>query len=172
MFYMIYFCMERTVIVYLKPTPEQVTILKRTLDEHTTCFNVVACTGFTTRCSNGTELHKDTYYPLRARYPDLPSQLICAARVKATEAVKSALTWKAKKEKEYSKKVAKAQKQGHPVPRFKPVKCPCSLMSPFRYDQRSYWVKWNISRCSLATTNGRVEVPFTVSDTSCPVRRR
>jgi IS605 OrfB family transposase len=95
-------------------------------------------------------------------YPDLPSQLVCAARVKATEAVKSALTWKAKKEKEYPKKVAKAQKQGRPVPRFKPVQAPHSEIASIRYDVRSYWVKWNLNRCSLATTNGRMEFDFTV----------
>src|SRR5262249_17993672 len=36
--------------------------------------------------SNGVELHDRTYYPLRAQYPDLPAQLICSSRVKATEA--------------------------------------------------------------------------------------
>ena len=90
--------MERTLLVHLNPTHEQAGILKRTLEEHTVCFNEVARVGFTTQCSNGTELHKETYYPLRMQYPDLPSQLVCAARVKATEAVKSALTWKAKQE--------------------------------------------------------------------------
>lgn len=44
-----------------------------------------------TSCGNGVELHKQTSYPLRASYPDLPAQLVCAARVKAIEAVKSAL---------------------------------------------------------------------------------
>lgn len=156
--------MDRTIIVQLNPTHEQAVLLKRTLDEHTACFNEVAHTGFTTKCSNGTELHKETYYPLRMQYPDLPSQLVCAARVKATEAVKSALTWKAKKEKEYPKKVVKAQNQGRPVPRFKPVKCPHSEIAAIRYDIRSYWVKWNTMRCSLATTTGRVELPFTVSE--------
>ncbi len=154
--------MDRTIIVHLKPTPEQATILKQTLEEHTACFNEVAYTGFTTQCSNGTQLHKDTYYPLRMQYPDLPSQLVCAARVKATEAVKSALTWKVKKEKEYPKKAAKAKKQGRPIPRFTPVQCPHSEIACIRYDQRSYWVKWNTRTCSLATTHGRMELPFTV----------
>src|SRR6266852_9817697 len=129
--------MDRTLVAQLHPTPEQARILKRTLDEHTACFNVVAKEGFTHRSSNGVELHKQTYYPLRAAYPDLPAQLVCAARVKATEAVKSALTWKDKKEKAYPKKVAKAQKSGRPAPVFRPVKCPQSQLCPIRYDQRS-----------------------------------
>jgi putative transposase len=87
--------MERTIVVQLNPTPEQARTLKETQEQHTACFNAVAALGFTTSCSNGVELHKQTYYPLRAEYPDLPAQLVCAARVKATEAVKSVprTTW-------------------------------------------------------------------------------
>lgn len=154
--------MDRTIVVQLNPTPEQARILKQTLDEHTACFNEVARVGFTTQCSNGIELHKETYYPLRAAYPDLPAQLVCAARVKATEAVKSALTWKVKKEKAYPKRVEKAKKQGRAIPRFNPVQCPQSEVAAIRYDQRSYWVKWESLACSLATTQGRIELPFTV----------
>ena len=84
--------MDRTITLQLNPTSEQARTLKATLEHHTACFNAVAHEGFTTACSNGVELHKRTYYPLRAQYPDLPAQLVCAARVKATEAVKSALT--------------------------------------------------------------------------------
>jgi putative transposase len=154
--------MDRTLVLNIQPTTEQASILHRTLTEHTGCFNTVAHEGFTTACSNGVELHKRTYYPLRAQYPDLPSQLVCAARVKATEAVKSALTWKVKKEKDYPKKVAQALKKGKPVPKFKPVKCPKTTIVPIRYDARSYWVKWDTNTCSLATVDGRVELPFTV----------
>lgn len=154
--------MERTTVVQLTPTCEQALILTQTLKQHTACFNVVAREGFTTACSNGVELHKRTYYSLRSQFPDLPAQLVCAARVKATEAVTSALTWKRKHEESYSKKVAKAQKQGKALPTFKPVRCPESASACIRYDQRSYWVKWETSVCSLATVEGRVEIPFTV----------
>ncbi len=154
--------MERTMVVQLNPTPEQAHTLKATLEQHTACFNAVTQEGFTTACSNGVELHKRTYYPLRAQYPDLPAQLVCAARVKATEAVKSALTWKTRKEQAYPKKVEEARKQGKLIPAFKPVRCPCSKLVAIRYDQRSYWVKWDTMTCSLATVDGRVELPFTV----------
>jgi putative transposase len=154
--------MERTIVVQLKPMPAQARILKATLEQHTACFNVVAHEGFTTTCSNGVELHKRTYYPLRAQYPDLPAQLVCAARMKATEAVKSALTWKSKKEQAYPKKFEQAKKQGKPIPKFKPVRCPHSASASIRYDQRSYWVKWETLTCSLATVKGRVELGFTV----------
>jgi putative transposase len=35
-------------------------------------------------------------------------------------------------------------------------------MACIRYDQRSYWVKWEYMTCSLATVDGRLELPFTV----------
>src|SRR5579859_8158496 len=116
--------MNRTIVSQLKPTGSQYEILKRTIEEHTACFNAVCQIGFSQGCHNGVELHKLTYYPLRVHYPDLPAQLVCAARVKATETVKSALTWKVRHEKEYPKKVAKAKKQGKEPPKFKPVHAP------------------------------------------------
>src|SRR5712691_46095 len=154
--------MDRTLVVQLTPTPEQARTLMATLEQHTACFNAVAHEGFTTACNNGVELHKRTYYPLRTQYPDLPAQLVCAARVRATESVKSALTWKAKKEKAYAKKVEKAKQQGKPIPPFKAVRCPQSDLTCIRYDARSYWVKWESMTCSLATIDGRVELPFTI----------
>lgn len=154
--------MDRTLVVQLKPTPEQARILQQTMQEHTACFNEVARLGFEAGCRNGVELHKQTYYPLRAKYPDLPAQLVCAARVKATEAVKSALTWKQKHAARYPKLVAKAEKQGRKPPVFKPVKAPLSACAPIRYDARSYWVKLKNLTCSLASVAGRLEMGFTI----------
>jgi putative transposase len=134
--------MDRTIVVQLKPTPEQARILKATLEQSTACFNAVAALGFISNCSNGIELHKQTYYDLRAQYPNLPAQLVCASRVKATEAVKSALD-----------RLKKQRKTG--VPHAK--------ICPIRYDARSYWVKWESTTCSLATIQGRVELSFIVS---------
>src|ERR1700693_3535746 len=125
--------MDRTMVVQLKPTPEQAIALQQTMQEHTACFNAVARLGFASKCSNGVELHKQTYYELRATYPDLPAQLICAARVKATETVKSALTWQKKQAARYPKLVAKARKLGREPPKFKPVQAPQSVSAPIRY---------------------------------------
>ncbi|GHO49840.1 RNA-guided endonuclease InsQ/TnpB family protein [Ktedonospora formicarum] len=133
--------MDRTLVLQLQPTHEQAKHLQQTVQEHTACFNAVADEGFTSGCCNGIELHKRTYYDLRAQYPHLPAQLVCAARVKATEAVKSAL--------DRLKKGRKAS-------------APRSRLCPIRYDQRSYWVKWNSHTCSLATVEGRVHLSFTV----------
>lgn len=133
--------MDRTITVQLNPTLEQAKILRRTIEEHTQCFNTVAALGFTSRCSNGIELHKLTYYDLRAQYPDLPAQLVCASRVKATEAVKSALD-----------RLKKKRKAGIPRAKFCPI----------RYDQRSYWLNWEEKTTSLATVEGRVQLRFTI----------
>src|SRR5215831_3160185 len=126
--------MNRTIIVQLNPTPQQAHTLKATLEQHTACFNAVTHEGWTSGCRNGVELHKRTYYPLRAEFPDLPAQLVCAARVKATEAVKSAISWKVRKEQAYPGKVEQARKQGKPIPAFKPVRCPASSLVCIRYD--------------------------------------
>ena len=145
--------MQRTIRFPLLPTPEQESVLSKTMQQYTACFNTVAAYGWEKGEKNGVELHKATYYPLRADYPELPAQLVISARAKATEAVKSALTWKVKREREYPKLVAKALARGKPVPAFKPVRCPQSTICAIRYDQRSYTV---FGDCvSLATTQGR-----------------
>ncbi len=44
----------------------------------------------------------------------------------------------------------------------RPIQCPQVKLCPIRYDVRSYWVKWETLKASLATVTGRVELPFTV----------
>jgi len=144
---------RRTIRFPLLPTPEQESVLSETMQQYTACFNRIAAYGWERGEKNGVELHKATYYPLRADYPQLPAQLVISARAKAAEAVKSALTWKVKREREYPKKVAKALARGKPVPPFKPVQCPQSTNCSIRYDQRSYTVYGDC--VSLATIQGR-----------------
>lgn len=128
---------QRTIRVRLKPTAEQRRILLETLDQSTACFNAVAAYGWQHEQRNGVELHKATYYPLRAEHPTLPSQLVVSARTRATEAVKSALTRK---------------RQG------RRTGCPTGTLVPIRYDARSYRL---IDRAaSLSTVSGRQVVPF------------
>jgi putative transposase len=132
---------------------EQESVLVETIQQYTACFNQVAVYGWEHGERNGVQLHKATYYPLRANFPQLPAQSVISSRVKATEAVKSALTWKVKREREHPKKVAKAIARGKPVPDFRPVRCPRSTSCSIRYDHRSYTV---FGDCvSLATIKGR-----------------
>jgi len=129
--------MQRTIRVRLKPAPDQRRILLETLVESTACFNAVAAYGWMHQERNGVELHKATYYPLRAEHPKLPAQLIVSARTRATEAVKSALT-----------RARQGRKTG----------CPAGRMVPIRYDARSY--RLLDGSASLASVNGRQVVPF------------
>lgn len=126
--------MQRTLCFKLSPTPEQAPILLDTLRLHTACFNAVAAYGWEQREKNGVTLHKATYYPLREQYSTLPAQLVVAARMRATEAVKSALT---------------RQKRGQKA------KQPHSSLTPIRYDQRSYTPHLSDGIVSLATIAGR-----------------
>ena len=94
------------------------------------------------------------------------SDLLIQARVKATEALKSAFTWKAKHEAAYPKKVAKALKRGKPIPKFKPVNMPQSKLCPIRYNVHTYSLNWRRQEVNLATTAGRIRLSFTVPEWS------
>jgi len=144
---------QRTIRLPLLLTDEQQAVLLETVQQYTECFNAVAAYGWEQGEKNSVELHKATYYPLREAHPYLPSQLVISARVKATEALKSAFTWKVKKEREFPKKVARALARDKPAPTFKPVRCPHSDISSIRYDQRSY--AFHGDHVSLATVAGR-----------------
>ncbi len=132
--------MQRTIRLRLNPTPEQADVLLETLRQHTECFNAVCAFGWENREKNGVRLHHATYYRLRKRYPSLPAQLVIAARVRATEAVKSAFALK-----------KKGQKASRPAGRLVAI----------RYDARTYSVQPQHGRVSLSSVSGRLKVPFT-----------
>jgi len=131
--------LKATLKLRLHTSRETESILLETLRQSTACFNAVTVQGWDTAERNGTRLHHATYKSLRGNYPDLPSQLHCAARVKATEALKS---------------VDALLKQGRKAGR------PTSELCPVRYDARSYWVKLGEGKASLASVAGRVRVHF------------
>ena len=128
---------QRTVRLRLKPTAEQRALLVETIRLTTACFNAVAAYGWQHEQRNSVELHKATYYPLRAEHPTVPSQLVVSARMRAGEAITSALT---------------LRKKG------RSVSCPVGTMVPIRYDVRSY--RLLEATASLATVSGRQVVPF------------
>src|SRR5260370_2711567 len=130
--------MDRTVRIQLHPTPEQAQGLQETLRQFTEAFNQVCRYGWEHIERNGVRLHHAMYYDTKAACPGLVSDLLIQARVKATEAVKSAFTWKAKREAAYPKKVAKALKRGRPAPKFKPGQCPQSKSCAVRYNVHTY----------------------------------
>src|ERR1700738_1246023 len=85
---------QRTVRLRLRPTPDQRVALLETMRLATECFNAVAAYGWRHRQRNSVELHKATYYQLRAEHPSLPSQLVVSSRMRAGESITSALTRK------------------------------------------------------------------------------
>jgi putative transposase len=138
----------RTIRIQLNPTPGQSRLLLQTMQESTDCFNEVCRLADAEQISNGVELHKRTYALHRAR-TRLPSQLICAARVKATEAMKSVRALRKKQVQAYHKRLKKAQQTGKPIKPLKLAKTPQSRMTAIRYDARSFRLDRNTRMVSL-----------------------
>lgn len=76
----------------LEVSEDQHKILLDTLNQYKECVNYVFETGVKNRETSSKKLHHYTYYPLREKHPGLPSALVCAARVRATESLKSIKT--------------------------------------------------------------------------------
>ncbi len=127
----------RTIRIQLQPTPEQVALLRQTMQEYTASFNAVCHLADTQKVSNGVDLHKLTYAVQRAS-THLPAQLVCAARVKATEAIKSVLARRKKQVKVYQARLKKTQQTGKPIKPLRLAKTPHSQMCAIRYDARSF----------------------------------
>jgi putative transposase len=138
----------RTIRIQLRPTPEQYTLLQQTLQEYTACFNSVCQLAETKKISNGLDLHRQTYAEHRAT-THLPSQLICSARVKATEAIKSVIAMRKKQVKAYEMRLKKAKKTGNPVKPLTLAKTPHSTLCAIRYDARSFRFDRNSRMVSL-----------------------
>jgi IS605 OrfB family transposase len=107
------------------------------MQEYTHCYNEVCQLADTQKISNGVELHKLTYAEHRMR-THLPSQLICSARVKGTESIKSVISIRKKQIKTYQKRLKKAQKTGKKIKPLKLAKTPHSKLCAIRYDARSF----------------------------------
>jgi putative transposase len=137
---------QRTFRLKLQPTPDQERILLETTRQHTECYNAVARYGWETNNKNGVELHKATYYDLRGQFPDLPAQLVIAARMRATESLASAFTLRKKTDKKRN------------------VSCPTSTLSPIRYDVRSYRYDKTTQCVNLSTVEGRQCIPVLMYD--------
>lgn len=134
--------MQRTIRIQLKSSVETLEVLAQTVEQYTWSFNAVCQRGWEHNLSSGNELHKATYYDHRA-ITGLPAQLVCAARVKATEALKSVRARKRKKEV---------------------VSCPQSKFCAVRYDARSYTIWFDRQELTLLTIDGRVKLPFQLAE--------
>jgi len=133
--------MDRTIRIRLLPTPEQATALAATARQFTDAFNLVCAHGWGEGEKNGVRLHHATYRDSKEVAPGLVSDLHIQARVKATEAIKSALT---------------RQRQG------RRVSCPRSTACPPRYNVHTYRLDWAAGVVNLSTIEGRQRIPFVV----------
>jgi len=127
--------------VTLHPTAEQAFLLSETTRQFTAVFNAVAAYGYECGEKNGVTLHHALYYPQKAAYPDLVSDHHIQARMKATEAVKSALS------------LAKKGRM---------VSTPHSTSCPPRYNAHTFKVAWEHGDVTLSTTGGRQRMTFTL----------
>jgi putative transposase len=131
--------MQRTIRLRLKPDSTAAQAFEKTVEAYTDSFNAVCKLGWEAGLlTNGNTLHKLTYYDQKAQ-TGLPSQLICAARVKASEALKS---------------VKARLKEG------RKATCPQSKWCAIRYDARSYTVWFEQAFLTIATLDGRMKLPF------------
>jgi len=133
--------MQRVVKLKLYPTSDQHAALLETTRQYVDCFSEVTRVGWEKRSAKGIKLHRETYYPLRERHPDLPSQLVISARSKACEALKSAF---------------ERQRRG------KKATQPRSRMGTVRYDTRTYTYWPDRNEVSLSSVAGRLKMPVSV----------
>ena len=132
--------MKLTIKLKILPDENQKRILSNTMQEYTESFNRVCAAGWDKKRINGVELHHDTYRSER-RQAGLPSQLVCSARVKATEALSS---------------VRALEKKGRKFSMPKSKRC------AIRYDARSATVRFSDGWISLASIDGRQRFPIKI----------
>src|SRR6266498_5427229 len=137
--------MQRTIRIELEPSPVQAAALAETSRQFTAVFNAVCAYGWQQRQKTGIELHRALSYPLKADYPALVSDLHVQARVKATEAVKSALA---------------LHKAGRKVGQ------PRSDACPPRYNLHTYRVDWESRTMRMSLVGGRQTIRFHIPDYS------
>ena len=135
--------MQRTIRLKLTPSVAQAANLAETSRQFTAVFNAVCAVGWEQQITNGVKLHHATYYPLKADYPALVSDLLVQARVKATEAVKSAFA---------------LQKKG------RKTGMPSSDACPPRYNVHTYTVDWESQTVRMRMIGGRQTIRFNVPD--------
>src|SRR5262245_55175014 len=134
--------MQRTIRLRLKPHAAQVEALQAITGLTTEAFNRCVAVGWAATVSNSTKLHRLTYYGLRIALPDLPSNLVVQARMKAAEALRSAFQLR----KDPKRTVSQPQ----------------SSFSPPRYNQRTYRIDWKSEVVYLTLVGGRQGLPFRI----------
>jgi IS605 OrfB family transposase len=133
--------MQRTIRLQLTPSPAQATLLAITAQQFTALFNPVCAHGWANSICNGVTLHHATYYPAKSLAPNLVSDLVVQARVKATEALRSAFA------------LRKQQRT---------VAMPHSSACPPRYNVHKDRLDWQSRTVRMSTTGGRQTIRFEI----------
>jgi len=135
--------MQRTIRLRLQPSTAQSAALAETGRQFTSAFNMAAQLGWDAEIGNATKLHYLVYYPVKEAHPTLVSDLINQARVKAAEAVRSALALK-----------RNGRRFGQPR----------STACPPRLNKNTYRLDWESETVRLSTTSGRQTIRFAVPE--------
>jgi len=122
----------------LKVNEEQHATLMETLEQYKCCLDYTFENGFNNHLTSGLRLHDNTYQILRGKYPELPSALVCVARVKVTESLKSI---KSKTKGKWGTK----QPKSHKYPSIRYNNTCCSI-------GKEYF--------ALTTISGRIKLPI------------
>jgi IS605 OrfB family transposase len=121
--------MQRTITLHL----DRIDSLVKTIEQTNLATNDILKTGFKNKVFNKLKLHHLTYYPIRKRYPKIPSSIITTARDNASEMLKRVKL------------------------RVLPIK---RKWSAIRYNQRTFASKLGKGYITLATVEGRIKVPI------------
>mgnify|MGYP001481483063 CR=1 FL=1 len=133
--------MQLTIVLPIHCSRQAKNSLIETIRQYTGSYNRCCEAGWEMKRINGVDLHHETYYKEKD-YTDLPAQLICSARAKATESLKSART-----------KLRKGEKAS--LPR-------CRTHQSIRYDANSCTIWFDRKEATLSTVKGRVKVRLTI----------
>src|SRR5258705_13859297 len=125
--------MKATLRLKLHLDPSSELALLETLAQSTECFNAVCRYGWEGEDCHNFSLHHATYNTLCRIHPDMPSQLIVSARMKAAEALKSV-------QKRNPRRIGDLGSIKNPFQQGRKASCPQSDLQAIRYDARSYWV--------------------------------
>ncbi|MEI6796793.1 MAG: transposase [Methanomassiliicoccales archaeon] len=121
--------MQRTITLHL---PAHKSLVK-TIEAVNVITNDIMALVFHAKVTNKTKLHHLTYYRTRERYPEIPSNLVCAARDTASEMLKQQRLDRLPKKRNHT---------------------------AIRYDARTFACFFNRGYATLSSVEGRVKVPF------------
>ncbi|MHA2089417.1 MAG: RNA-guided endonuclease InsQ/TnpB family protein [Candidatus Kariarchaeaceae archaeon] len=129
--------LTRSIFAPIEIDRDDISSVFRTMEEYRITAQYASDYGFFNKTASAVKIHHQTYSDLR-KETQLPSQLICASRNKASEVLKS-----------LKEKKKKSQ------PHFK-------YFLPIRYDKRSSTLFEETHQISLATVNGRILVKYSI----------